>query len=157
MTDPQRLADAIDPRNSHGAQFDAVQLMPTSLLIAASDALRSSTTALEIGRAMERERCAAMADEQARAYVAYVGQRPNNFNPIKRVDRIARAGAANACHDLATAIRSTTPEIDEQAIFTQALEAGLAAYNGAPDSHSQNVANVVRAVLATLTARQQEK
>jgi hypothetical protein len=34
----------------------------------------------------------------------------------------------------------------------RAIEAGLAAYSGAPDSHSNNVANVVRAAISAYEA-----
>lgn len=62
MTDPQRLADAIDPR-LHQMWQNRVGLKAQDDLIAASDALRSSTTAIETGRAMGREDCISALNE----------------------------------------------------------------------------------------------
>lgn len=150
MSEMEKLADAIDPRvRKLGIRFPSKQAVATDadLLIAASDALRQRATALEIGRGIGREEAAKVVDEAAERCLA------NAEHQRQHGDRkVAEQWGmkASLLFDRASAIRAASQALDVEALFARCIDPALSAYNGAPDSHSQNVANVVRIVLASL-------
>lgn len=133
---------------------------------------RSSTTALEIGRAMERERCAGIADESA---VRHKRDKESldGLSMTRGQTRDRHFCMQTAAEGIAAAIRSTAPEIDVEVLVEKVARAICIADDVNPDFRSVGIgarmpegkeyalweARVVqaRAVLATLTARQQEK
>lgn len=167
MTDPQRLADAtllpcpwgnathhVRPtvvavsgksREQHCVTCDNC-LSSGPIRETRADAIaawntRSSTAALEIGRAMGREEAAKELDAAAKAET-------DDDDPV--IKQFAT--------DYAAIIRSAAPEIDVEVLVEKVIEAIEGEVWVVDDKERvRGIEDAARAVLATLTARQQEK